>query len=592
MWGYQPHFRIGKKSDAERIFKLLDERLCPEVFLVGVLTGDGDQGYPACVEPESDFWTKSEEFNSTLKLAERIIESYPERKMIHSHPRAQKWHDESLFRRSIRDAIKQTVEANPNKPSEFKYFVSYPSKVDGYLVSLVLGLQKIILDDHPCLQKGSVPMHECRDMTVSISLLDAVVGEYLGKVSGDLNLPDPGSGLGDIMNAEEIVRDGAKRLMTGLAYRVDQDGLIPWSNLLESCTNIAHTYYEGGVARGNMVLAHENNVCIEKVVGFENAPKLCATRAARKLLQLASQDFALHTNSDTVYGLVNVKNNYNPADEDVFKVCFLGRHHWRVIHNDQVLMGIEYGQPYLLKSPFDEIKLKKDIPRIFGKMTEEQVDSIVALAREAEKEKHGTMLVISAGAKCESERLETQGTCISPTKLTPELLRNLTPIDGAILLNPEGECYAIGVVLDGMANEIGNPARGARYNSAIRYVTSSKHPCLAIVVSEDGGVDFFPNLKPMIRRSHIENAITSLRDVLKKEKVTRRKYNEVLGWLKENSFYLLAQDCCDINELMEAIEEKLKAEDPMAMRILRNKFVPDPDMDIELYYEQEIGDRK
>jgi len=163
----------------------------------------------------------------------------------------------------------------------------------------------------------------------------------------------------------------------------------------------------------------------------------------------------------------------------------------------------------------------------------------------------------------------------------------LTPIDGAILLNPEGECYAFGVVLDGLATEIGDPSRGARYNSAIRYMKSSKHACLAVVVSEDSGVDFFPNLKPMIRRSHIKKAINSLRDELKKGKVNYRKYNEALGWLEKNSFYLLAQDCYDINELVVAIEEKLKAEEPMAMRILRNKFVPDPNMDVELYYEPE-----
>ncbi len=86
------------------------------------------------------------------------------------------------------------------------------------------------------------------------------------------------------MNAEETIRAGSNRLMAGLAYRVDQDGLVPCDRFLESCTNIARTYYEGDAGVGNMVLAHENKNCIEKVVGFENAPKLCATRAARKPL--------------------------------------------------------------------------------------------------------------------------------------------------------------------------------------------------------------------------------------------------------------------------------------------------------------------
>ncbi|MDG6027352.1 MAG: hypothetical protein E3K40_11715 [Candidatus Brocadia sp.] len=44
-----------------------------------------------------------------------------------------------------------------------------------------------------------------------------------------------------------------------------------------------------------------------------------------------------------------------------------------------------------------------------------------------------------------------------------------------------------------MANETGDSGRGARYNSAIRYVGTSKYPCIAIVISEDGGVGFIPD---------------------------------------------------------------------------------------------------
>jgi hypothetical protein len=48
---------------------------------------------------------------------------------------------------------------------------------------------------------------------------------------------------------------------------------------------------------------------------------------------------------------------------------------------------------------------------------------------------------------------------------------------------------AIGAILDGLATDAGYPSRGARYNSAIRYVASSSHACLAIVVSEDGMIN-------------------------------------------------------------------------------------------------------
>ena len=40
-----------------------------------------------------------------------------------------------------------------------------------------------------------------------------------------------------------------------------------------------------------------------------------------------------------------------------------------------------------------------------------------------------------------------------------------------------------------MAQGKGDPSRGARYNSALRYLQSIEGDCIAVVVSEDGGVD-------------------------------------------------------------------------------------------------------
>ncbi|MCI5126192.1 MAG: hypothetical protein D3925_17385 [Candidatus Electrothrix sp. AR5] len=197
------------------------------------------------------------------------------------------------------------------------------------------------------------------------------------------------------------------------------------------------------------------------------------------------------------------------------------------------------------------------------------------------------MLVISSGAKDEADRLATEGTCISPKTLTANLLRNLTSIDGAVLLNPKGTCYALGVILDGIATKDGNPARGARYNSAIRYIHSSKHSALAVVVSEDGGVNFFPDLEPMVKRSEIDSTISELQKISVSKAVNRRHYNEVMDWFDERRFYLLTEHCERINQLMTSIEEKIKVEDPLAIRIIRNNFVPNENLDIDLYYENE-----
>ena len=127
------------------------------------------------------------------------------------------------------------------------------------------------------------------------------------------------------------------------------------------------------------------------------------------------------------------------------------------------------------------------------------------------------MLMISADAAGEAERLQQQATKIEPTQLEDGLLRRVTRIDGAVLVDLEGRCHAIGVILDGPVSPRCTPSRGARYNSAIRYVhgrhEAGKKDCFAVLKSEDGMIDLVPHLMPPIRRSELEAALTRLEAV-------------------------------------------------------------------------------
>jgi hypothetical protein len=82
-----------------------------------------------------------------------------------------------------------------------------------------------------------------------------------------------------------------------------------------------------------------------------------------------------------------------------------------------------------------------------------------------------------------------------------------------------------------MATDAGDSARGGRYNSAIGYiyVMSSKYRNLAVIVSEDGSVEFFPNRFPVIRRSDIEENIHALRKLIEDQSVNRGKYGATIN---------------------------------------------------------------
>jgi hypothetical protein len=197
------------------------------------------------------------------------------------------------------------------------------------------------------------------------------------------------------------------------------------------------------------------------------------------------------------------------------------------------------------------------------------------------------MVVVSTGARIEAERLKTQSTTIEPIQLIPRTMQMITAIDGAVLIDPDSNCYAIGVILDGLASRKGTPSRGARYNSAIRYVESSKYPCIAIVVSEDGSIDLVPDLMPQIRRSEILEAIEQLGELKEEENFDLKTFNRTMSWLSDHRFYLLPEMCEEINRLrreVEAVRDRLV--EPTVVRPLYSDFMPNEEMN-ESYFLNE-----
>nr|WP_145231254.1 DNA integrity scanning protein DisA nucleotide-binding domain protein [Gimesia algae] len=297
----------------------------------------------------------------------------------------------------------------------------------------------------------------------------------------------------------------------------------------------------------------------------------------------------MHTDSNHIYGLVKY-NSETIDQEKVFLINILDHHHWEILYADKTLMRVKYGQPYLPKPSFNEDKLRKDLSRIFLKMTPDQIDHIVLLVKEAEQEQHGTMLLIAENAEEESQRLSNQSTQITPKYLVPSILKCLTAIDGAIILDPKGTCFAIGAILDGMATQDGDPSRGARYNSALRYTKTLKSPCFIIVVSEDGGVDFIPDLKPAIKRTEIDARINTLNEIAEGELIYQkfqRKYNDTMQWLSAHRLYLSDQNCQLINDLMKKIAEEARCDDADTSRLLYGSFSEHPEFDPQKYYIDE-----
>ena len=586
MWGYQQHFRVVMGHRAEELFRKLDDRLRAKVFLVGVLAANSAARFPSCVEPEDDSWIHSNDFRSVKEISKGLVSQYSESKMRQSHPIAQQHQDQALELRSIQDAIRQVIEAHQSRPENRRFYVSHPARVNEHWVCLVLSLQDDIVASYPALRRDTAQVHEYRSFPLSISFLDAVAEQFLRYSAEELRKTEPC--LPEPTDSDDLLRIAGAALARSVVPRMSDQLIGHGYNLFRACSTISSLRYERSAGSGRIVLAAEDHPAVEHTVVFEAPVDLKNYRASRKLLQLAFDEILLHSDSDRICGLAKV-GTYDGSKENLFEVHIVGHHHWELRHDCSPLMTVRYGIPALPKSQFDEKAFRSNVTRIFSEISESETGQLLALVKKAEQEPHGTMLLISTAADAEAKRLAPQGTTITPRQLTPGLLKHLTPIDGAILIDPHSTCHAIGTILDGNSTTAGDPGRGARFNSAVRYVESSsdKAPCLAVVVSEDGGVDFVPKLRAPIKRSTIDRTIAELKSYKSEDQLRIRRFRGTLDWLYEHRFYLTEADCNLLNRLVSELDDRFRRESESDIRINGRPFEPDPAMDEALHYEDE-----
>ena len=587
MWGYQDSFRVSLEHFAEVVLQTLDPEFEPQVFLVGInIDSNPTDSFTACVEPERDFWVSSDYFDDAASLASQLSKEFPEAKLEHSHPAGAQLAKSRLCSKGLRNAILQLTDEHPDRPADLRFFVSYPVVVGRYQVAVVLGIQEPVCERYAALNRRKAWIHEYRYFEIARSLIEATILQLLRLAEEELRKSEAGADLAFAsLEPNEVVRGAGRELCRGIIRGIDIDLNQGSHGFFKACNEISALRYEGGAGSGHLLLAPLDHDGVRTVLSFQRDTSLFRYREARKLTELCGDGLMLHTDSELLAGLVKMEN-YDISRENAFQVEFLGHYHWHLRHGDSVLMSVLYGTPSLYRLPFNEGKLKSDLARIFKNEPDLDANGLVELVRTAETEKHGTLLVISAKASDESQRLSGQGTPIEPTKMTSKLLSRLTSIDGAIMLGVDGTCHAIGTILDGVACSSGDPARGARYNSAIRYVEHAGS-CLAVVVSEDGGVDFIPNLPPAISRNLISDAISTLQKLKKEDKINRNEFRQTVDKITTYRQYLCQSDCEKINPLLSELEEKLSQQESSDLRIIHPTFQEPANFDEAMLYIEE-----
>jgi len=572
MWGYQRHFQIGALSYAQDLFNKIDNQLKPKVFLIGVLNEEKQNFHPICLEPEDCGYDISS-FDSLDLLAQEYHEKDDERNMVHTDPGVQASHKYKRIIKSKKNAIIDIITHNSS--DEIVSFISWPAEIEGYLVFAILQLNSTAYNNHYSLKIKKVKER----FSIETSLLNGVINEFLNLCTEELNKKLPGSDFFSERKKEEIIRAAGESLMYTPAWAgKNVHGL---HGLFEHCNIISSLKYEKEESYGKMIMGAKNHPNIDLILEFSNPIYIDNYRGIRKVLEIARDDLSLLCDSVSVYGLGKIKDIYDSSKENLFQIHFIKHYTWNLYHDENLLMHVEYGVPKINKKPINEEKLKLDMKRIFSSITDEKINNILEIVSESSKQKHGTSLVINTEAESEAIRLSNQSTLIRPTQLTPSIMKNVSAIDGAVLIDPNGICYSIGVILDGLSTPKGDSSRGARYNSAIRYVASSSMPCLIIVVSEDGMINAIPDLMPQLKKIDIIDAIEALEQISIEPNINYKNYHSLMDWFQDKEFYLDQKMCDKINELRKIIYNK----DDSSIKIIYQDLVPNSEMNDTYFIE-------
>ena len=221
------------------------------------------------------------------------------------------------------------------------------------------------------------------------------------------------------------------------------------------------------------------------VVRFAAPFQLQHVRGVRKYLHITDENLCLVSDFRSAWGFTT----RSQLNRDILTVEFRREGVWELRKGGDLLLRVDAPGEGMPKRVVDRGRLARELRDTFPLLPLEQIEFLCDLVDAAAGQAQGTNVLISAKAEQEARRVASQCTLVEPVPFTAMLMERCTSIDGTVIIDTEGICYAIGAILDGAVSDRGDRTRGGRYNSALMYVDTVAVPSLIVVVSRDGTVD-------------------------------------------------------------------------------------------------------
>lgn len=282
----------------------------------------------------------------------------------------------------------------------------------------------------------------------------------------------------------------------------------------EDCCALSYEKNEGRECLARIYIGKGDNQLAtgteEKVVYFANkwnhaiaGSEMTQTELAsgriryiRKMMESCKKNKYLFTSFDEnnrIVELAGIADQYWLEQNQYDRyISFEGYGEWNLNEGSETLLIHTKGNFYFSRQLRtcawkNELREKKVVE-------EDYLDKFTRIVEKLSEQEHGTCMIILEKDDAEAETKRLCGECSRGIQLAEEkfvlegdrleFLMGFTSLDGALLVDKQGKCYAFGVILDGKAVCSGNPAKGARHNSALTYI-NERTGRSAIIVSED-----------------------------------------------------------------------------------------------------------
>lgn len=269
---------------------------------------------------------------------------------------------------------------------------------------------------------------------------------------------------------------------------------------LNIMNEISGSYYEGRPCNACIFFRTGGEADGRESVRFQNQVQVTEKniRVIRKLLEMGNENQYLTACRDG--DVWNIRGLYDRNIKNQGIVFYITRHMaWNMEIRQRISVCFNSGKYFIESREFAQREFKRKYKELFEIECSEKITKIFNKAVEQE---HGTVLMILEKTEALKEvnlllNIST-GIEIEPADLNQEYAYSVMSIDGAAVFDEYGFCYAIGVILAGNADIEGSPERGARYNSAVKYIAACAKrsiKALGIIVSEDRTVNIVSSVE-------------------------------------------------------------------------------------------------